>query len=157
VVANSSVARVVSERRSNAGNTHLAGEFFVAAELSKRGYAVALTMGNAKAVDLFVEKRGKSLPIQVKALAHKRNVGWPLPLDQSKIIDGVIYVCVVLNEEGQPPTYYVVPPEQVRQRGNWYSTRAILTIGALKSGDFEGAWSVIEEALADVGRPLATD
>jgi hypothetical protein len=39
-----------SSRRSNAGNTHIAGEMFVAAELAKRGYLVSLTMGNAKAV-----------------------------------------------------------------------------------------------------------
>lgn len=77
-------AKPVSAARSNAGNTHLAGEFFVAAELAKRGYSVSLTMGNAKAVDLFAERGGKAICIQVKALAHRRNVGWPLPLDGPK-------------------------------------------------------------------------
>ena len=76
---------------------------FVAAELAKRGYAIALTMGNAKAVDLFSEKNGKSICIQVKAISHKRNSGWPLPAVH-KIIDGVIYVCVVLNSVGEAPT-----------------------------------------------------
>jgi hypothetical protein len=32
--------------------THLAGEYFVAAELSKRGYSIGITMGNAKAIDV---------------------------------------------------------------------------------------------------------
>jgi hypothetical protein len=36
--------------------SHLAGEYFVAAELSKRGWAVAMTIGNAKAIDHLVEK-----------------------------------------------------------------------------------------------------
>ena len=41
--------------------SHLAGEFFVAAELYRRGYSVAVTLGNAKAIDLFAEKeRGPS-------------------------------------------------------------------------------------------------
>ena len=138
----------VSTARSNAGNTHIAGEMFVAAELAKRGYSIALTMGNAKAVDLFAEKNGKSICIQVKAISHKRNVGWPLPFEKEKIIDGVIYVCVVLNPVGQAPTYYVLPPEEVRKRGRWYSTRAILDIGKLRGGDFEDAWRLIEDALA---------
>src|SRR5262245_48235016 len=37
--------------RANGGNTHIAAEMFVAAELAKRGYSLSLTMGNAKAVD----------------------------------------------------------------------------------------------------------
>jgi len=35
--------------------SHLAGEYF-AAELYRRGYSVAVTLGNAKAIDLFAEK-----------------------------------------------------------------------------------------------------
>ena len=35
--------------------THLAGEFLVAGELARRGYAVSLTMGNAKSVDIYAE------------------------------------------------------------------------------------------------------
>jgi hypothetical protein len=138
----------VSVARSNAGNTHIAGEMFVAAELAKRGYAIALTMGNAKAVDLFAEKGGRSICVQVKAIAHKRNVGWPLPFEKHKIIDGVLYVCVVLNELDEPPTYYVLPPEEVRTRGRWYNTRAILDLGKLKGGNFKDAWHLIEQALA---------
>jgi len=40
-------------------NTHLAGEFFVAAELFKRNYQVSLTLGNAKEVDLIVRSPKK--------------------------------------------------------------------------------------------------
>ena len=80
----------VSEGRANAGNTHIAGEMFVAAELAKRGYSVSLTMGNAKAVDLFAEYKGQAICIQVKAIAKSKNVGWPLPFEKTKIIDDVI-------------------------------------------------------------------
>ncbi len=137
----------VSAARSNAGNTHIAGEMFVAAELAKRGYSVSLTMGNAKAVDLFAERNGTAICIQVKAIARKKSVGWPLPFDKSKIIDRVLYVCVVLNEIGQPPTYYILPPNEVRERGRWYANRAILDIGRVKAGGFENAWHLIDEAL----------
>lgn len=33
-------------------NTGLAGEYFVAAELYRRGWSVGMTIGNAKAIDL---------------------------------------------------------------------------------------------------------
>ncbi|WP_457302596.1 group I intron-associated PD-(D/E)XK endonuclease [Phyllobacterium sp. P5_D12] len=135
--------------RSNAGNTHIAGEMFVAAELAKRGYSVSLTMGNAKAVDLFAEKDGRAICVQVKAIAHKKNVGWPLPFVKDKIIDGVIYVCVILNEIGKPPTYYILPPTEVLSRGRWYATRAILDIAKIRDGHFEDAWHIIDALLAE--------
>ena len=34
---------------------HLAREFLVAGELSRRGYPVSITMGNAKSVDIYAE------------------------------------------------------------------------------------------------------
>ena len=54
--------------RSDPNTSHLAGEYFVAAELSKRDWAVAMTIGNAKAIDLFVEKERRT------AVAANRDV-----------------------------------------------------------------------------------
>ena len=136
-----------SEGRSNAGNTHISGEMFVAAELAKRGYSVSLTMGNAKAVDLFAEYKGEAICIQVKAIARRKNVGWPLPFKKEKIIDHVMYVCVVLNEINEPPTYYVMPPHEGRQRGKWYATRAILDLSTVRHSEFLGAWHLIDKEL----------
>lgn len=59
-------------------STGLSGEYFVAAELLRRGFNVAITMGNANAIDLIAEKKGKTFPIQVKSIYKKKNVGWPL-------------------------------------------------------------------------------
>jgi hypothetical protein len=120
---------------------------FVAAELAKRGYSVSLTMGNAKAVDLFAEYKGKAICIQVKAIAHKKSRGWPLPFDKEKIIDHVLYVCVVLNGDNEAPAYYILPPHEVRQRGKWYANRAILNLGMVRNGGFLGAWRLIDKAL----------
>lgn len=49
-------------------STGLSGEYFVAAELLRRGYSVGITMGNAKAIDFLAEKDGKQFIIQVKAI-----------------------------------------------------------------------------------------
>ena len=86
---------------------------------------------------------GEAICIQVKAIARKKNVGWPLPFKKEKIIDGVMYVCVVLNEINEPPTYYVMPPHEVRQRGKRYANRAILDLGKVRHSEFLGAWHLI--------------
>jgi hypothetical protein len=65
-----------SRERPESNSSHLAGEYFVAAELYKRGFSVALTMGNAKAIDLFAEKRTRTVNVQVKAIRFRKHVGW---------------------------------------------------------------------------------
>jgi hypothetical protein len=129
-------------------NTHMAGEFFVAAELSKRGYLVSLTMGNAKAVDLFVERAGKAVCIQVKTIDSEQRRSWPLPSNRERITNGIMFVCVVLNGVGKSPTYYVLPPQEVRKRGKWYATLPVLDIGAIRDGNFLDAWQLIDAQLA---------
>lgn len=53
----------------------LAGEFAVASELLKRGKDVNLTLGNAKAVDLFVyDSNGGIKTVEVKTSRNKRFV-----------------------------------------------------------------------------------
>jgi hypothetical protein len=51
----------------------LAGEFFVAAELLKRGLQTSVTFGNAKAIDLLAHNPAidHTFPVQVKALRKK--------------------------------------------------------------------------------------
>ena len=56
--------------------THLAGEFLVAGELSRRGYPVSITMGNAKSVDIYAESKSGVLKIDAKAGRAKGN--WPI-------------------------------------------------------------------------------
>jgi hypothetical protein len=49
-------ARSTPKSKVDRNCTHLAGEYFVAAELYRRSYSVAITIGNAKAIDLFAER-----------------------------------------------------------------------------------------------------
>ncbi|HJP95174.1 MAG TPA: hypothetical protein VJ875_24700 [Pyrinomonadaceae bacterium] len=59
----------VSKQRADGQKSGLAGEFFVAAELLKRGLQTSLTLGNAKSIDLFaINDQGTRFTIQVKAL-----------------------------------------------------------------------------------------
>jgi len=87
-------------------STGLSGEYFVAAELLRRGYSVGITMGNAKAIDILAEKDGKQFIIQVKAIFKKKNVGWPMMAD--KIIENIFYGFVTLNgDKMTEPEYFI--------------------------------------------------
>lgn len=85
----------------------LAGEFFVAAELLKRGLQTSVTFGNAKAIDLFArdEKHDRDFKIQVKAL-RTRNY---FLISPSKVSSSYIYVFVLLNKPDHPVQYFIVP------------------------------------------------
>ncbi len=138
---------MLARRTKRAGKkpcTHLAGEFFVAAELSRRGYNVALTLGNAKKVDLIVENDGKTIPIQVKALAARKKVGWPLKVDQH-YDEKLVFVLVILGAPGTLPEYFILSGESVEQFRKDYKTRAILDISVVKG--FKDYWTLIEERI----------
>lgn len=38
-------------------SSHFAGEYFVAAELYRRGFSIGMTIGNAKAIDLICKRQ----------------------------------------------------------------------------------------------------
>ena len=125
--------------------THLAGEYFVAAELSKRGYAIGITMGNAKAIDLFAEKDAKTVNVQVKALAAKKNVGWPMMKD--RVVPNVMYVLVCLNACGTAPAYFILTSDEAKAKVQQYTTRGIINYSAVNTPDFSERWDKIEKAL----------
>lgn len=126
-------------------STHLAGEYFVAAELYRRGYSVAITLGNAKAIDMFAERGGSTVNVQVKAIRDKKSVGWPIMLDQVK--DDIIYVFVCLNEPGVSPDYFLCTSAETRTNMKQYPTRGIMTLARLKSNEYQARWDKIETAL----------
>ena len=47
-----------------------------------------MTLGNAKAIDLFAEHEARTVNIQVKAIRDKKSIGWPLT--KAGVVDGVI-------------------------------------------------------------------
>lgn len=96
-----------TRQRADGQLTGLAGEFFVAAELLRRGLQVALTLGNAKDIDLFAyhPDTGKRFTVQVKAL-RTRSV---FPIRVRNTARDHVYVFVVPNRPGSPPDYFIVP------------------------------------------------
>ena len=120
-------------------STGLSGEYFVAAELYRRGWSVGMTIGNAKAVDLFAEKDDKRIAIQVKSIYKKKNVGFPIMLNQ--IRDDCYYIFVNLNADKMAmPDYYVCTPSEARVRVKQYATRGIIDLSSLNSEKFKNNW-----------------
>lgn len=89
----------------------IAGEFFVAAELTRRGYVASLTSKNTKAIDILVSNKdgSKSVAIQVKTSNSKKIDKWMMTESSEKTFsDNLFYVFVNMNE-GEMPSYYIVP------------------------------------------------
>jgi len=122
-------------------NTHLAGEYFVAAELYRRGFSVGMTIGNAKAIDLFVNKDNETLSIQVKAIRNKKSIGWPIMKD--KVFDNILYIFVNLNDQDNPD-YYIATAQEAREKVKQYTTRGIIDLTTLKSDTFFNRWDKLE-------------
>jgi hypothetical protein len=132
-------------------STHLAGEYFVAAELYRRGYSVAMTLGNAKAIDLFAEYDAHTVNVQVKAIRNKKSIGWPIMRDAIK--DNIIYVLICLNDPGTPSEYFICTSEEARERTKQYSTRGIIDLSRVNDHQYRERWDKIESALSPVAAP----
>jgi hypothetical protein len=130
-------------------NTGLSGEYFVAAELYRRGWSVGMTLGNAKAVDLFAEKGDKRISVQVKAIYKRKNVGWPL--QQHQVKKDCFYIFVNLNgdkREGlkiKSPDYYICTSDEAHPKVKQYATRGIVDLSTLNSDEFIERWDKLED------------
>ena len=97
--------------RGNRTRTGIAGEFFVAAELSKRGWIATLTAKNTPDVDVLAARPTGDVHarIQVKtrtsAYKYAHRVGREIKL----IGDHDFLVLVDLGEAGDSPRFWIVP------------------------------------------------
>jgi hypothetical protein len=142
-------ARSTAKSQADRNCTHLAGEYFVAAELYRRGYSVAITIGNAKAIDLFAERGARAVNVQVKAIRDKRSVGWPMM--RNRVVDGVIYVFVCLNEPGKAPDYFICTSDEARENTAQYATRGIIDLRKLRGPQYQERWDKLEQSLTGSG------
>ncbi len=95
----------------------IAGEYFVAAELSQRGIVATLTLKNTPCIDILATnlEKGKFANIQVKTMSIHNKAGWHLgPKDEnSSNIANHFYVLVDLQGEGKTPEYIIIPKKEL--------------------------------------------
>lgn len=88
----------------------IAGEYYVAAELSRRGYLAAITLRNSDGVDILVSNDSgeKTFSIQVKTTQNKRKWILGKKVENDKT-ENKFYVFVnIPNELNSLPEYYIV-------------------------------------------------
>lgn len=90
--------------------TGVSGEYFVAAELSRRGYICSVTLKNTKGIDILVtnESATRTLGIQVKTNQSEKRE-WVLSNKAEEFYaDDLFYVFVNLIGLEKLPEYYIV-------------------------------------------------
>lgn len=90
------------------------GEYFVAAELERRGFTVAVPMSNTKDFDILAINRetNRQVALQVKTNRGKGKY-WLLNKNSEELKgDNIYYVLLCLNELEQPE-YYIVESELI--------------------------------------------
>ena len=95
--------------------TGVAGEYFVAAELSKRGYIASITLRNTRGIDILCSnsEASKSVNIQVKASSSPTR-SWILNQKaEDYFSNNFFYIFVNLNKRKEYPEFFIVPSEVV--------------------------------------------
>ena len=100
-----------NETNVNTGNS---GEYFVAGELERRGFTVAVPMSNVKDFDILAINREnyEQFAIQVKTTGYKQKK-WILSKKNENLKgNNIFYIFVSLNEL-DAPEYHIVPSDVV--------------------------------------------
>jgi hypothetical protein len=99
--------------RLTTGLAGVAGEYFVAAELSRQGYVASLTLRNTRGIDILASNADatKSVGIQVKTNQGRRKE-WMLNAKiEKETASNLVYVFVCLNDL-DAPEYHIVQRSQ---------------------------------------------
>lgn len=132
------------KKRADGQLSGLAGEFFVAAELLKRGVQTSVTFGNAKAIDLLAHNpdTSESFTVQVKTL---RALNFYL-IEQARIQADHVYVFVLLNKPGEHVRYFILRGSELQRDperfGKGFSDPKMPGIHPRDLADYENDWSV---------------
>lgn len=123
--------------------SHLAGEFLVAGELARRGYPIAITMGNAKSVDIYAGAGECIIKVDAKAGRGKGN--WPIA--KSSINEHVYYIFVYLQDKNRirnniAPEYFVVSGKEIISKNlvETWQTRQGIRYSTLNTNNYKEKW-----------------
>src|SRR4051794_2804505 len=98
--------------------TGAAGEYFVAAELSRRGWLATVTIKNAPRTDVLARRLDspRLIAIQSKTSASGNQNVRLSERDEAPALGDEWFVCVALGDPDALPTYYVVPRDVIAER-----------------------------------------
>jgi hypothetical protein len=107
----------------------VAGEYYVAAELSRRGFIASISLRNTRGTDILATNKdaSRTITIQVKTSQKKRRKWILSEKSEALVSDTHFYVFVNLGEKQERPDFHIVPSiivaKFVREsHGEWLST-----------------------------------
>ena len=93
--------------------TGVAGEYFVAAELSRRGWIAVLTLKNTPNIDLIATtpdgKRAVNIQVKTRSIANRQ--GWVFSRNIETPVPGNNFYVALVDLQGMDskPDYYIIP------------------------------------------------
>ena len=93
----------------------VAGEYFVAAELSRRGYIASITLRNTRGVDILASNVIASRQVGIQVKSNRGNSrAWILSQKaEDYFANNLFYAFVNLKTSQERPDYFIVPSEVV--------------------------------------------
>lgn len=107
----------------------ISGEYFVAAELSRRGFVASLTLRNTRGIDILASNAdaSKSVGLQVKT-SQRRGKSWMLNSKaEDYVAPNLFYVLVALGDG--LPAFHIVPSKVVAGQIKTYHAEWLRTPG----------------------------
>jgi len=131
---------------ANRNTSHLAGEFLVAGELSRRGYPVSITFGNAKSVDIYADAYSTTIRVDAKAGRSKSN--WPI--NENSVSPDTYYIFVYLQTQNMvegniAPEYFIVCGKEIISKKliKKWGTRQGIPYSTLNTDEYKERWNLL--------------
>jgi len=98
--------------------TGVAGEYFVAAELSRRGYIASISLRNTRGIDVLATNQDGSHSITIQCKTNQTTARkWLLNQKSEDFVSANhFYVFVALGKMTDRPRFHVVPSQVVAER-----------------------------------------
>lgn len=95
----------------------VAGEYFVAAELTRRGYIASITLRNTRGIDILASNEMASRQVGLQVKSHQGNSReWILNRKaEDYFADNLYYAFVNLKTDKDRPDFFLVPSKDVAQ------------------------------------------
>ena len=96
-------------------NAGVSGEYFVAAELTRRGYIASITLRNTKGVDILASNAAASRTVGIQVKTHQgQGRAWVLNVKaETYHSPSLFYVFVCLRGLEELPEFFVAPSKTV--------------------------------------------
>ncbi len=98
--------------------TGVAGEYFVAAELSRRGYIASISLRNTRGIDILATTQDSSRSVTIQCKTNQTTARKWLLNEKSERFesDSHVYIFVALGKLTTRPRFHIVPSKVVAER-----------------------------------------